>query len=243
MVLADSWAGPDIDVFHSSWQHAVPQIEAMSASLRAAAKTLHQQAQDQVQASGESATGGTSGTTGHGGRPGISRDGHPWDGTTDFGKGLLLPSTGVIDTAKKIADHTADGIREGADRVNDGIQEGVDRVNKSMDWLEDRADQARDWGQDKAERLADASLETAEQLLFSGAAVFAGRGLLEAGRRLWGWEDGHGEAGGLVNLSSDGPVDGHRKVRQPTSLGRDYAQHVRRLQLPWQRPHHRDHPP
>lgn len=74
MVLADSWAGPDIDVFHSSWQHAVPQIEAMSASLRAAAKTLHHQAQEQIHASGETATGATSGTTGHGGRPGTSRD-------------------------------------------------------------------------------------------------------------------------------------------------------------------------
>lgn len=228
-VLAHSWAGPDVEFFAVSWDQARSHIESMSTSLREASKALHRQAQEQIRASGESATGGVGGSTSTGGRSSDPRDARPWDGVTDFGKGLLLPSTGVIDTAKKIADHTADGIREGADRVNDGIdegidrvndgiQEGVDRVNEGMDWLEDRADQARDWGQDKAERLADASLEAAEQLLFSGAAVFVGRGLLSYGEKFWGWNDGHGEAGDVTELSDTDPVDGHPPLRQPASL-------------------------
>lgn len=216
-VLAHAWAGPDVEFFAVSWDQARSDIESMSTSLREASKALHRQAQEQIRASGESATGQVGGTTITGGRSSNPRDARPWDGVTDFGKGLLLPSTGVIDTAKKIADHTADGIREGADRVNDGIQEGVDRVNEGMDWLEDRADQARDWGQEKADELADTAPEAAARLLLAATPGFLDPAALEVAEAA-GLINEHGEAGEITELSPDQEIKGHPPVRNPTSL-------------------------
>ncbi|WP_162786963.1 WXG100 family type VII secretion target [Janibacter anophelis] len=221
-VLAHSWAGPDVEFFTVSWDQARSHIESMSTSLREASKALHRQAQEQIRASGESATGGVGGSTNTGGRSSNPRDARPWDDVTDFGKGLLLPSTGVIDTAKKIADHTADGIREGADRVNDGIQEGVDRVNEGMDWLEDRADQARDWGEDKADELADAAPEAAARLLLAATPGFLDPAALEVAEAA-GLINQHGEAGETTDLSTnadtwDDAGNVHPRVTQPTSL-------------------------
>lgn len=205
--LAQSWAGPDLAHFHDTWHHSAPQIHAMAASLRAAARELHEQARAQVNASGQSGGGAAGGP--RAGAPGPARSGDrsPWDGLTDYGRNLLVPDDEMLDTAKKFAD-----------RARDGIEEGVDRVNEGMDWVGDRAQDARDWGQDKAERLADASLEAAEQLLFSGSAVFVGRGLLSVGEKVLGWDDGHGEAGDVTELSTTDSTNGHPKARQPTSL-------------------------
>ncbi|WP_114203115.1 WXG100 family type VII secretion target [Janibacter anophelis] len=211
-VLGESWAGHDLEAFSTSWQHVGPQLDAAGTSLRAAAKALHQQAQDQQQASGQTAASGSGGSTvpgtgGPGGTGGRGQ-GNPWNGVTDFGKNLLVPDDRMIDTAKKIADHTQDGVREGLDRAREG-----------MDWLEDRADQARDWGQEKAERVA---AKTADFMLTGEAARFGGGLgiLLEAS---WLLNDGRGEAAAVVDLDPsqrvrDAHGNTHPPVARPTSL-------------------------
>lgn len=217
--LTDAWAGDDLGRFHDAWQHNAPQIHAMATALRVAAKELHQQAQDQTRTSAAAAGGGVEGRA-----PGSGPHAtNPWDQGIDFGKGLLLPSKGVVDTAKKIADRTGDGIRDGVDRAREGVDNGIDRVREGMDWLEERADQARDWTAEQAERLADISLRVADTFLLTGASGLVARAALKYAERK-GWvDDGRGEAGEIVELRSKGDAQDskgnpHSAVRQPTSL-------------------------
>ncbi|CAM3968187.1 hypothetical protein [Janibacter anophelis] len=208
--LVESWAGPDLTHFHDTWHHSAPQIHAMAASLRAAARELHEQARAQLDASGQSGRGAAAGTTAGvapapAARPGGSS---PWDGLTDYSRNLLVPDDKMIDTAKKIADHT-----------RDGIEEGVDRVNEGVDWLGDRAEDAGDWGQDKAERLT----ASVTDLLLTGTAGRVGGGLGILLETTPFFRDGHGEAVAVVDLDTTNQVrdshgNWHPAVSEPTSL-------------------------
>lgn len=216
-VLAQSWAGPDLGHFHDSWMSSAPQLEAMAATLRAVAKELQVQAQQQLDGSDGSLTGGGGGATRTGGGD------IPWGDVRDFGQGLLIPDQGMRDKALDFAHRTARGVDKGVDLARDEVEERVDQVREGMDWLGDRAEDVADWTQDRALELAGIAASTADALLFTGVSALVGRALYEHVKFRGWWDDGHGEAGEIVELA-DGAIaedsngGEHVPVKPPTSL-------------------------
>ena len=128
-VLAQSWAGPDLGHFHDSWMSSAPHLEAMAATLRAVAKELQEQAQQQIDGSDGSLTGGVGGGSTHTGSGDV-----PWGQVRDFGQGLLVPDRGMREKALDFAHRTARGVDKGVDLARDEINERVDQVRDGMDW-------------------------------------------------------------------------------------------------------------